>query len=357
MTIWVHCIHWFKVKEHMMRINQTKIYSALQTGIQALRWGIPCSRGVPGPEWYIHNQSQRDKVSFIQIQEHYSVLDGRFWLCLNFNQRLGNTRQGKQAAEPWIPEPCPSIRHSAMWILSLPEVQWYASKSCYFATNKWANVLYSDRSTQYCLYWLYCHCDWQICSDRLVLWIWTGAFPVHLNFGQMPAKAVCLPWISELCLIFFPKFSIPPRVCQCQMGLATVLCWSCHNATQDICRGSSGAPEFGSYARKCCGIATNLRAGMLYSDIRTQYRLAWYYCQTGLGIMQGLICCHKTHDRSRGFHGVPESGWIMLYCIAVPSKCVCALRLPVHSKFTTDKWFEAHCSIMHNIQLMPFIVR
>jgi len=29
--------------------------------------------------------------------------------------------------------------------------------------------------------------------------------------------------------------------------------------------------------------------------------------------MQGLICGHKTHNRYRGFPGVPESGWIMFF--------------------------------------------
>jgi hypothetical protein len=31
----------------------------------------------------------------------------------------------------------------------------------------------------------------------------------------------------------------------------------------------------------------------------------------GIGKYAGLVCHHKTHDRSWGFPGVPESGWIM----------------------------------------------
>ena len=244
-----------------------------------------------------------------------------------------------------------------MRILSPTELQWYASKSCNFATNMWANVLYSDRSTQYRLDWLYCHCDWQKCSDRSVIWIWTRAFPVHLNIDQMPPNAAGMPRISELCLIFSPKYSISPIVSQCQMGVANVLCWSCHSATQAICRGFSGAPEFRSDASKCCGIAMNLRAGLLYSDTATQSRLAWHYCQMELANIQGLICRHKTHHRSRGFPGVPESRWIMRFSIALTSKCIRGHRLPVHHKLATDTWFEAHCCIMLNIQVRPCIVR
>ena len=40
--------------------------------------------------------------------------------------------------------------------------------------------------------------------------------------------------------------------------------------TQDICREFSGAPEFQSFASKCCGIAMNPRAGISYSDTATQ---------------------------------------------------------------------------------------
>jgi hypothetical protein len=94
------------------------------------------------------------------------------------------------------------------------------------------------------------------------------------------------------------------------MWLANVLCWSCHNATYDICPGFSSAPEFRSFASKCCGIGMNLQVGISYSDTATQYRLAWHYCQIGLANMQDSICCHETHDRSQWFPSVQESGWI-----------------------------------------------
>jgi hypothetical protein len=59
MTICVHCVHWFTVKEHMMRMKCR-------------------SQGVTGPEWYIDNELQLVKVGFIQIQEHHSGQDGSF---------------------------------------------------------------------------------------------------------------------------------------------------------------------------------------------------------------------------------------------------------------------------------------
>jgi hypothetical protein len=55
----------------------------------------------------------------------------------------------KAAFEPRIPVPCLSFQLSGMQIRSVPEIQWYATKSCGFATNKWAYVSYFDTSTQY----------------------------------------------------------------------------------------------------------------------------------------------------------------------------------------------------------------
>jgi len=53
--------------------------------------------------------------------------------------------------EPWIPNPCLSLWLSGMRIWGVPELQWFHSKSCGWAMNKWALVSYSDISTQYCL--------------------------------------------------------------------------------------------------------------------------------------------------------------------------------------------------------------
>jgi len=159
-------------------------------------------------------------------------------------------------------------------------------------------VSYSNSCTQYCLDWHYCHWDWEICSDRLVIWICTQACLVHLNFDQMPAKAAALPRISEHCLIFGHRYSISPRVSQCQMRLANMLHWIYLNVTHNICCGFSGAPELRSYASKCSSSATNPRAGVSYSHLATQSGLDWLTYQLGLPNMQHLICCNETHDRT-----------------------------------------------------------
>ena len=95
MTICVHCVHWFKVEENMMEIEQTNIYCAFQSGIHALRWCICHSRGIPGPEWSIHTASQLIKVGLIQIQERHSGLDCRSQLCQQINHRPANTWERK----------------------------------------------------------------------------------------------------------------------------------------------------------------------------------------------------------------------------------------------------------------------
>lgn len=43
--------------------------------------------------------------------------------------------------------------------------------------------------------------------------------------------------------------------------------------------------------------------------------------------------------------------------IVLTSKDACGLRLPVHNNFASDKWFEALCCFLLNMQLMPCIVR
>jgi len=82
-------------KKNMMIMKKSELQSALQTGIHALQRRICCSRGVPGPILYIHNESQLVKAGFIQIQEPHSGLDGRSQLCQNITQQPGNTRQQK----------------------------------------------------------------------------------------------------------------------------------------------------------------------------------------------------------------------------------------------------------------------
>jgi len=88
----------------------------------------------------------------------------------------------KAAFEPRIRELCLSFWLSGMRIRGVPELQWYASKSCDFATNKWADISYFDTSSQYRL----------VCFD-------------------------------------------------CQMGLGNMQCWICHKDMPRIlrCTGTS----------------------------------------------------------------------------------------------------------------------
>jgi len=180
---------------------------------------------------------------------------------------------------------------------------------------------------------------------------------VHINIDQKPAKAEALPRISVLCLISWPTDSISPTVSQCQMRLANVQSWIRYITSQDICWELSGAPEVRSYASKCCGITVNPWTGVLYSDTATQYGINWLYCQMGSTNMQHLICCDKTHHRSREFHGKSGIGRIMNFFILLISKCVHGLRFLVYLILTTDKWFEALWCIVLNSRLMPSMVR
>jgi len=112
------------------------------------------------------------------------------------------------AFEPGIPEPCLSFQLSLMRIRGVPELRWYASKSCGFATNKWADVSYFDTSTHYHL----------VCFD-------------------------------------------------CQMGLANMQFWICHEDIPRILR--------------CTGTSTidqqMLQLCHKYPDTGTQYRIDCLY--------------------------------------------------------------------------------
>jgi hypothetical protein len=76
----------------------------------------------------------------------------------------------KAACEPRIPEPCLSFQLSGMRIRGVPELQWYASKSCGCTTNKWAYVSYFDTSTQYHLVCFAC----QMGLANMQCWICHG---------------------------------------------------------------------------------------------------------------------------------------------------------------------------------------
>ena len=102
--------------------------------------------------------------------------------CEWSSSRRLETPAGKAAFEPRIPEWCLSIQLSGMWIRGVPEHQWYASKSCGFATNKWAYVSYFDSSTEYRLVCFDCQMGFanmqcRICHKDMprILWCtWTS---------------------------------------------------------------------------------------------------------------------------------------------------------------------------------------
>jgi len=132
--------------------------------------------------------------------------------------------------------------------------------------------------------------------------------PVHQNIDHRPPKAMALSQLIEPYLTFGHKYSLSQRRSHCQMRLVNMLRLICHNATRDMWWGLSGAPGLRSYASISCGIATNQRAGVSYSDTATQYLLDWLCCLMGLTNVQCSTWRNQSHDRCQGFRGVPESG-------------------------------------------------
>jgi len=156
-----------------------------------------------------------------------------------------------------------------MRIRGVPELQWYASTSCGFATNKWAHVPLSDRSTQYRL----------VCFD-------------------------------------------------CQMGLANMQGWICHEDMPRILRCTWTSIICVQKLSLCHKYASRVS----YSDISTWILPRLSYSQMGLADMQCLICHNESHDISQRDPVAPDSGRILLF----HSKCVFGCRLLVHLKFATD---------------------
>jgi len=136
---------------------------------------------------------------------------------------------------------------------------------------------------------------------------------VHRHIDQLQPNLMALPPINEQCLILRPKFSISPTLSYWQMGLANMPCWICHNVTQDIFWGFSAVPEIGSYASKCCSIAMNQESNFSYPDPATQYCLDSICWHMGLATLHCSSCHNETHVIGRGFSGVPEIGWNMLF--------------------------------------------
>jgi len=181
-----------------------------------------CCGGPPGMKWYIHNESEFAKVGFMQIQEHYSGLDCRSLLWLNFNQRPGNTQAMCQSPTLWDAYlMCCQI--SRIFLPRLWLCNGYVSPSLIFwhrSSLLGRLALLPNGIGKYAV---------------TVITICAQDSPAHLNIDHIPAEAAAFPWISEPCLILLHRHWILPRVSPCQIGLVNMLCWISHNRTQIIC--------------------------------------------------------------------------------------------------------------------------
>jgi len=119
MSICVHTIQWFKIEENVMRMKQSKMSSALWTGIHAPWWPIYRCCSMSGLEWYFHNESQLVKVGFIQFQEPHSGLHCRSLWWLNIDCRPQNTWQQQM-----------QLRDQYPTRLSLSNSLWYRVGVC-----------------------------------------------------------------------------------------------------------------------------------------------------------------------------------------------------------------------------------
>jgi len=207
-------------------------------------------------------------------------------------------------------------------------------------------VLYSDPGTQYRLECLIAKWDWQIyCAGLVIMGLKTYAedSPVHLNFQYMAVYATALPSTREPCLILSSKYSISPRLSHCPMGLGNMLCWICHNATQDICWGFSGVPELRSYVSECYCVIMNQRTDVSYPDSATQYCLDWPYCLIRLANLECSSWHNETHNIGQGFWGLPARGqirhlsifWLWNEYVASGFQCTSNSQLTNNSKTFT----------------------
>jgi len=146
----------FNIKENMMRIEQCLLHHAQQTGVHVLWWLICHSWGVPELEWYIHSKFQLVYIGFTQYQRPHGRLD--FWshILSELKSYAKKYPAAKVAAVSEIPKQWLSIRLSGFGTLHVPKLEWYASKTCGFATIKWVCVWYSNTSMQYQLHCQYC---------------------------------------------------------------------------------------------------------------------------------------------------------------------------------------------------------
>jgi len=117
--------------------------------------------------------------------------------------------------EPFLtqPEPRLSFRLAGMRITGVPELQYWASKSCDLATNKWDYVSYFDTSSQYRLVCF----DWQMWLANMQCWFchedmhrilqWTGTSTIGQQMLQLwreypdtgtQYRLVCFDWQMRL---------------------------------------------------------------------------------------------------------------------------------------------------------------
>ena len=141
-----------------------------------------------------------------------------------------------------------------MQICSVPEPQWYASRSCNFATKKWAHVLYSDRCTQSRLDWLHCQMEWA----NMLCWICHNDMPRILQCTRTSImgwqKLRLWDKYVSLGVRFRHRYSISLEVAALPVGLANMQ-WSISHMY--VFSSLSSAPELRSNGSKSCGFSTN----------------------------------------------------------------------------------------------------
>ena len=109
--------------------------------------------------------------------------------------------------EPILSEPCLSFRLSGMPIRGVPDLQWYASKSCGFSTNKWACVSYFETCPQYRLVCFDC----KMGCVNIQCWICHDDMHRILRHKRSSTIAQQLPQLfhkyldtgTQYCLVFF----------------------------------------------------------------------------------------------------------------------------------------------------------
>jgi len=96
------------------------------------------------------------------------------------------------ASQSWLHSDLRTSFSTGFQISVMSELQFYGRK--YLAVNAMPNAMNPCA----------------VCPDHLTLW--DADSEVCLNVYYMPAKAAALAWISELCLIFWYRYTILPRL-------------------------------------------------------------------------------------------------------------------------------------------------